>query len=445
MQRSIRIRHWLLQLPADTKDAEDNCITRLYLPSSWIPPLALPSIEKRLLQLENELRQEVKRRPPSRSSNLDFFQTRALKVLLRDRTDLHISNGDKNIGPVVRNKIEYMESMYTNHNSTKAYKRLTKEEAADLNQKNRTEVKAIMHRGCGANKAVLACSTRSIQRPTRDAQTYGLPKLHKDPIVDIPIISGINSIVEGISKIADYYMKKIIPHTPTHLRDSQSLVNTIHSIGPLPPKAKLFTANATTMYTNIQPDVGIPSIESWMKAYPEKVPADVPKPLLLKLLEIIMQCNIFSFDNTDWLQEIGTAMGTPCACSYATLSYTIHEIQAILAKFAEFLLLLKRFIDDIFGIWINGPGEEWENFKMALEGFGQLKWISSDLEDIVVFLNLTLSINIPGIIERQTFIKPKNLHLYIPAMSAHPPGCFKYLATSNSIGTRTPTSKTTNR
>jgi hypothetical protein len=86
MQRSIRIRHWLLQLPADTKDAEDNCITGLYLPSSWIPPLALPSIEKRLLQLENELRQEVKRRQQSRSSNLDFFQTRALKVLQKLRT-----------------------------------------------------------------------------------------------------------------------------------------------------------------------------------------------------------------------------------------------------------------------------------------------------------------------------------------------------------------------
>jgi hypothetical protein len=48
-------------------------------------------------------------------------------------------------------------------------------------------------------------------------ELYGLPKLHKEPIVDRPIISGIGSITEGISKIADYYMKKIIPHAPTHL------------------------------------------------------------------------------------------------------------------------------------------------------------------------------------------------------------------------------------
>jgi hypothetical protein len=208
---------------------------------------------------------------------------------------------------VVRNKKEYMKNMYKDHLSTKAYKRLTKEESAILNQRTRTEIKIIMHKGCGANKAVLTYFMPSIQRPMRDAQAYGLPKLHKYPIVDRPIISGRNSIAEGISKIADYYMTQIIP-APTHLRDSKSLVNIIHNIGPLPPKAKLFTTDDTAMYTNNQPDVGIPAIASWMKAYPETVPADVPQPLFLKLLEIIMRRNIFSFDGTDWLQEIGTAI-----------------------------------------------------------------------------------------------------------------------------------------
>jgi hypothetical protein len=229
----------------------------------------------------------VLRRPRSRSSNLDFVQTRALKVL-HDRTDLHISLSDKNLGPVVRDKKEYMKNMYKDHLSTKSYKRLTKQESADLDQITRTEIKTIMHKACGTNKAVLPYFMRSIQRLMRDAQAYGLPKIHKDPIVDRPIIRCINSITEGISKIADYYMKKITPHTPTHLRDSPSLVNIIHNIGPLPPKTKLFTADATSMCTNIQPNVGIPAIASWMKAYPETVPEDVPQPLLFKLLEIIM-------------------------------------------------------------------------------------------------------------------------------------------------------------
>jgi hypothetical protein len=173
-------------------------------------------------------------------------------------------------------------------------------------------------------------------------------------------------------------MKKIIPHAPTHLRDSQTLIKEINKIGPLPSNAKLFPADATAtaMYTNIQHNVGIASIATWMQAYPETVPQDVPQELLITLLNIIMRRNVFSFDDTHRLQEIGTAMGTPCACPYATLSYALHEVQKMLAHFHEFLLMLKRFMNDMFRIWIVNEEEE-------------------------------------------------NLRLYIPANSVHPPGCFK--------------------
>jgi hypothetical protein len=79
----------------------------------------------------------------------------------------------------------------------------------------------------------------------------------------------------------------------------------------------------------------------------------------------------------------------------------------------------------MFGIWINGPGIEWEQFKKALDTFGHLKWVCSELKDSVLFLDLTLSINKHGIIEKTTYIKPNTLHVYIPAMSTHPSGSFK--------------------
>jgi hypothetical protein len=154
---------------------------------------------------------------------------------------------------------------------------------------------------------------RSLKKPKRDNQAYGLPKLHNDPIVDRPIISEVNGTTEGISKISDHYMKQIIHHTPTHLRDSQALIDNIKDLGPLTPNAKLFTADATSMHTNIKPDIGINAIKQLMEAYPNTVPRNVPQKLQFKLLEIIMRRNVFSFDDTSWLQEIGNAMGTPCA------------------------------------------------------------------------------------------------------------------------------------
>jgi len=39
------------------------------------------------------------------------------------------------------------------------------------------------------------------------------------------------------------------------------------------------------------------------------------------MLTIVMGNNIFSFANTFWKQQSGTAMGMPVACTYAMLSF----------------------------------------------------------------------------------------------------------------------------
>jgi hypothetical protein len=242
-------------------------------------------------------------------------------------------------------------------------------------------------------------------------------------------------------------MKQIIHHTPTHLRDSQALIDNIKDLGPLPPNAKLFTADATAMYTNIQPDVGINEIQRWMEAYPNIVPKNVPQKLLIKFLEIIMRRNVFRFNDTSWLQKIGTAMGTPCACSYSTLSYALHEVQNILAAFTHFLMILKRFINDMFSTWIGGEGEEWKQFKHALEGFGKLKWICSDLSNTIVFLDLTSPQPSPATATSKrkrtsnhkisTCTFQRRLPTHQAASKEH------YMGTFNDTRTRTATSKIT--
>jgi hypothetical protein len=79
----------------------------------------------------------------------------------------------------------------------------------------------------------------------------------------------------------------------------------------------------------------------------------------------------------------------------------------------------------MFGIWIGGVGDDWKQFKQTLEGFGRLKWISGNLSDSVIFPDLTLTITSTGHVETKTYIKPKNLYLYIPAAPVHLSDCFK--------------------
>jgi hypothetical protein len=56
-------------------------------------------------------------------------------------------------------------------------------------------------------------------------------------------------------------------------------------------------------------------------------------------------------------------MGTPCACSYATLSYDLHELRNVLPLFVDSIGYLKRFIDDMLGIWVGAEEKEWVRFK----------------------------------------------------------------------------------
>jgi hypothetical protein len=58
-----------------------------------------------------------------------------------------------------------------------------------------------------------------------------------------------------------------------------------------------------------------------------------------------------------------------------------------------------------------------------------LKWVVTELNTSVNFLDLNISINSHNKIEINTFQKDMNLHLYIPPSSAHPPSCLKGLIT----------------
>jgi hypothetical protein len=90
---------------------------------------------------------------------------------------------------------------------------------------------------------------------------YGGPKLHKTPLKWRPIVSCVGGINEHISKWIDHHLKRVIKTTPTFLRDSQQVVMELKAIGELPPHTRLFTSDATAMYTNIEPGVGITAIK----------------------------------------------------------------------------------------------------------------------------------------------------------------------------------------
>jgi len=83
----------------------------------------------------------------------------------------------------------------------------------------------------------------------------------------------------------------------------------------------------------------------------------------------------------------------------------------------------------VLGIWIpqeESPGLTWTDFKNRLNNWGVLKWTIEEPSTHTTFLDLNIDIN-GSSITFSTFQKPLNLYLYLPPLSAHPPGCLKGL------------------
>ena len=130
-----------------------------------------------------------------------------------------------------------------------------------------------------------------------------------------------------------------------------------------------------------------------------------------------MSNNLFEWGDMYFLQLIGTAMGTSAAVMWATLYFAYHEEHTLIPEHGHKMLYFRRFIDDIFAIWISNLTTDWSSFCKDVNNFGTdeggiLTW---DIEDnlpttSVDFLDLMLTIE-GNRITTKNFQKKMNLYL----------------------------------
>ena len=71
-----------------------------------------------------------------------------------------------------------------------------------------------------------------------------------------------------------------------------------------------------SMYTRIPLDEGLTAFKVALDKLTDKT---VPTEFILKLLRMVMEQNIFMFNNQAWLQLLGTSMGSRVSPTYACL------------------------------------------------------------------------------------------------------------------------------
>ena len=403
-------------------------IPELYIKSDWTPPTSAdPQIEDCIDSFARELRQQQSRYIKPTPSNLRPRQWKLSKALKFDDTFIAIE-ADKNLGGCLLHRSTYTSRGISEHlGDTSVYKPLSKVQAYNhLKIINRKLSIFLSKRQDEISSAEFHFLWESLHKNSDNMARFRMSlKAHKNPWKMRPIVCCAGTALNDLSRWLDYWLQKLKPFLPTYIRDSTQLLDQLKDLGPLPPGAKVFTADANSMYTNIDTDHAIDVIGKWLDSLEGRLPPNFPLAAVKEAMKLVMRNNLFEYGDLYFLQLLGTAMGTSAACMWATIYYSVHEIGSLLPNYGKYLLIFKRFIDDMFGIWYdNGNPTAWDNFKAETNNFGILTWEFEEPAKSINFLDLTIILERSNI-RTKTYQKDLNLYQYIMPQSNHPPRMMK--------------------
>jgi hypothetical protein len=347
--------------------------------------------------------------------NLDKERIDLLRQVKKERKFI-ISATDKNLGPAILEIDQYIDRALNDHlDHPETYRELVEEEALLLNEANfrwichefidfppeelsKKDRKYFFKTLCGLKDTDgITLLKEKIQLP----YFHILPKVHKKPKWKTrPAVSCISSVLEPLSKWVDVQLQKVVHLCPVYLKDSWHFLNVVKALKNLKGK-KILTADAQSMYTNINTEHTVGITARWFDLHDESLPPQFPKKAIITAIEKLMTSNVFTFGDRFFIQHNGTAMGTSCACMYATIYYSYHK-KTKLMKMPN-LHTYMRLIDDAF--LIVDKDTNIDSIKKEMDNFGpkgkRLQWDVEPLDDSVKFFDLTITIEANGSIEKK--------------------------------------------
>ena len=241
-----------------------------------------------------------------------------------------------------------------------------------------------------------------------------------------PIISGPECPTRSLSDITDKILKPLLMHVKSYIKDSTDFLNKCKR--KLSSKTLLTTFDVCSLYTSIPHDLGIEAIEYFLDKYPNTIDKLFKKEFILEGLKFILKNNTFLFNGDNFLQLVGTAMGTIVAPTYATLVmafleiklYNIVERQLGIEQRIFFEVNWARFLDDCYyptNTEVLTP-EELLDLLNSLNPHIQFTMETS--ANSISFLDILIMRDENDNIWMNIYHKPTDARRYVPFNSCHP-------------------------
>lgn len=383
--------------------------------STWTPPPGqLKTLDSTIEKARNEVISQLKRKRHI-NRNITSQEHQALQSL-RDNDNIVIKQADKGGAVVVWRKDLYRAEAERQLSDTSSYQLLEKDQSSNHQTIIKSTVTGFIKKKELPNNAVNLINTAP-----RTAEFYMLPKIHKPNIPGRPIISAHSCPTALISQYLDDVMRPMVESLPTYVKDSSHALRIFDTFKFNGDTNFVFTMDVSSLYTSIPHDAGLKALRHFLDQREHKYPATAT---LLRLAELVLTLNNFTFNGCHYLQVRGVAMGTKFGPAYACLFMGYIEQEFIRSYSGHVPNLFLRYIDDYFGA-TSGTREDLELFITHLSNYHpSIKFTSAISEETVPFLDLAVSIQ-PDTRSLTTSIyyKPTDAHNYLLHSSSHPPKC----------------------
>ena len=269
-------------------------------------------------------------------------------------------------------------------------------------------------------------ATKEFLLPPKNTRTplfYGLPKIHKPGCPLRPIVSGCDGPTDHLSAYVTHFIQPLASNLPSHIKDTKHFLNLIEKLPPLPPNALLVTADVTSLYTNIPHKGGIAAVIHFMAEYKHLLPTNCPLPhVVCIILDFILKHSTFKFMDTHIHQILATSMGTRMAPPYANL-FMGKEERTIILTFLHLIYFWKRFIDDIFFIFLGSHSQlnSLMTFMNPISSTAKYKFAYS--EQTVTFLDVQIYLSITRKLKTILYRKPTDCMTLLHFHFHHPLSC----------------------
>ena len=390
--------------------------------------------------------------------NLPQDEILAMKELIKLQKDkiIVIKPCDKGAGIIILDYLVYMRACYehlttekvmNNGDSKQYYLRVNEIEL----EKTKSKIRNIVQEGLD-NKILSKEEYEAMLAEDKEAaKFYCTFKVHKDhqPMTappPRPIVSGSGSATENIAAFVEYHIKDISKQHQSYLQDTPDFLRYIENInkGPaLENNQILVTWDVVGLYNNIPHEEGLESLKEGLE---QRNTPEIPTDYLVRLMEIILKNNLFNFHEELWRQEIGCAMGTKPAPSYADI-FMARKVDKLIISLAQNLgknnksplTIFKRFLDDIFSIFqgttknLHKLFDEMNKLHQTIKFTMNHTSPPNESEDdrcqcsqqvAIPFLDVLCSIQY-GKIETDLYRKETDRNMYLLPSSCHPPSCTK--------------------